>query len=114
MHELSIVIGIIKITEDAVLRHGGGRVKQIELEIGSLAGVQRDALDFAWRQAVKGTLLEGARRIIREIPAKARCLECGKKYALQHLYDACPSCGSYFREIIQGKEMRVKAIEIVK
>ena len=114
MHELSIVTGIIRIVEEAARRHGAVKVESIELEIGEMAGIDRHAFDFAWRQAVKGTLLEGARRMIREIPAKARCLECGHDFSVKQSFDACPRCGSYFKDIYQGKEMRVKAIEIEK
>ena len=112
MHELSIVIEIIKIVKEAVDYKGEEKVESVELEIGTLAGIQREALEFAWASAVKGTILEGAKCIIKEIPAQASCLECGCQYNLEHWYDECPQCGSYFRDIIQGKEMRVKSIEI--
>ena len=62
MHELSIVMGIIKIAEVEAEKAGAKNVDLIELEIGNLAGVEIEALDFAWTEAVKHTILENAKR----------------------------------------------------
>lgn len=112
MHELSIALGIVKIAEDESRKASARTVKSIELEIGSMAGIEMDSLDFAWPVAVKDTVLEHANRKIDLIPAKAKCLECQTEFNLEHTFDACPSCKSYFKDIFQGKELRVKALEV--
>ncbi len=112
MHELSIALGIVKIAEQEARKAGVRQVKKITLDIGHLAGVEFEALDFAWPLAVKDTVLEGAERVINKIAGRARCLECDKQYALQHLYDGCPYCGSYFKDIMKGKELLVRSLEL--
>ena len=112
MHELSIALGIVKIAEEESKKAKAKAVKSIELEIGSMAGIEMDSLDFVWPIAVKDTVLEYADREIDLIPAKARCLECQKEFDLEHTFDACPNCNSYFKDIFQGKELRVKALEV--
>ena len=112
MHELSIALGIVKIAEQEARKAGVRQVKKITLDIGYLAGVEFEALDFAWPLAVKDTVLEGAERVINKIAGRARCLECDKQYALQHLYDGCPYCGSYFKDIMKGKELLVRSLEL--
>ena len=112
MHELSIALGIVKIAEDESRKASARTVKSIELEIGSMAGIEMDSLDFAWPVAVKDTVLEHANRKIDLIPAKAKCLECQTEFNLEHTFDACPGCKSYFKDIFQGKELRVKALEV--
>ena len=112
MHELSIALGIVKIAEEESKKANAKAVKSIELEIGTMAGIEMDSLDFAWPVAVKDTVLEHAKREIDRIPAKAKCLECQKEYDLEHTFDVCPSCNSYFKDIFQGKELRVKALEV--
>ena len=112
MHELSIALGIVKIAEEESRKANAKAVKSIELEIGTMAGIEMDSLDFAWPVAVKDTVLENAKREIDLIPAKAKCLECQTEYDLEHTFDVCPSCNSYFKDIYQGKELRVKALEI--
>ncbi len=112
MHELSVALGIVKIAEQEARKAGVRQVKKITLDIGYLAGVEFEALDFAWPLAVKDTVLEGAERVINKIAGRARCLECDKQYALQHLYDGCPYCGSYFKDIMKGKELLVRSLEL--
>ena len=113
MHELSIVKSIVQIAEDQVRRAGARSVEKIELEIGHLAGVEWQALDFVWELGVKESVLEGSERAIDRIPGKARCLECGQEFAIKVLFDACPQCQSHFNEILKGKELRVKALTVV-
>jgi len=71
-----------------------------------------DALIFAWEAAVPGTILEHAERIIHHLPAKARCMDCGSTYAARQFFEACPSCGQYLSELVQGKELRVKSLVV--
>lgn len=113
MHELSIVMSIVDIAQTQVRQAGAHRVESIELDIGQLAGVEWTALDFAWQAGVNQTVLEQAERIVNHIPGEARCLDCGKVFKMEALYDTCPECGSYFSDIIGGRELRVKALTVV-
>ncbi|MDX1942023.1 MAG: hydrogenase maturation nickel metallochaperone HypA [Saprospiraceae bacterium] len=112
MHELSIVMGIVEIAESETRKAGAVAVESIELEIGKLAGIQIDSLEFAWDVAVKNTVLQKAHRQIHHIPGKARCSECETEFEMIELYDACPNCGQYFSEILQGQELRVKSLVV--
>ena len=59
MHELSIAMGIVKIAENELSKSGGGEIELIELEIGTLAGIEFEALEFVWPAAVKDTVGAG-------------------------------------------------------
>jgi hydrogenase nickel incorporation protein HypA/HybF len=78
-----------------------------------LAGIEFDSLDFIWSSAVKDTVLENARKKINIISAKGKCMDCDLVFSIDHLYDTCPKCKSNLKGIIQGKELRVKALEVV-
>ncbi len=112
MHELSIVMGIVNLVEKELRKANKSKVTSIEMEIGSLSGVEMDALNYVWDTAVKGTPLENAVRKIDYIEAEAECLDCGTTFKIQNIYDGCPQCGSYFKDIRKGKELKVKAIEV--
>jgi len=112
MHELSIALGIVKIAEEESKKAAARKIVSIELEIGSMSGIELDALEFAWPVAVKDTVLEEAKREIDWVKAKARCVDCDFEYDVEHSYDNCPICNSYLKEIYQGKELRVKSLEI--
>lgn len=113
MHELSIVLSILDIAEKQVKEHHAHSVEEIELEIGQLAGVEWDALDFAWEAATKNTALEHAQRSVTRIDGAAKCLECSLVFSAENLFTPCPQCGSYFSDFIRGKELRIKSLTII-
>ncbi len=110
MHELSVVMSIIDIAEKEALAANASIVEEIELDIGALSGIELDALEFAWQQAVKNTKLENAIKRINHIEAKAKCTNCDTGFTIEHFYDSCPVCGGHFFGILQGKELRVKSL----
>ncbi len=112
MHELSIALGIVKIAEEETAKAKANSVDLIELEIGTLAGIEFDSLDFVWPSAVKDTVLEHAVKKINIIEAKGKCIDCDTIFNIKNIYDSCPKCNSYLKGIIQGKELRVKALEV--
>lgn len=114
MHELSIVMSIVDSAREQVARHQAARVESITLEIGSLAGIEPVALDFAWEAAVPDTILAGAERQIHYIQARAKCAGCGNEYDIQQLFEPCPRCGEYFSDLLQGRELRIKTMTLVQ
>lgn len=112
MHELSIVMGIVDIAQEQVRRAEARQVDEIELDIGTFSGVEMAALRFAWSEGIRGSVLATAKPIINQIPGKARCMDCGHLFAVEQLYEACPKCGEYLTEIVQGKELKVKSLVV--
>ena len=112
MHELSLVLNIIEIADAEAKVHNAGKIDRIELEIGTLAGVEMDAFHFAWKAGVKGTVLAHSEKVINHIQAKARCQVCNHTFEIEEYYSPCPCCGEFRGEVFLGKELRVKSITI--
>ncbi|MBK8519066.1 MAG: hydrogenase maturation nickel metallochaperone HypA [Saprospiraceae bacterium] len=112
MHELSIVMGIIDIAEKEAKMAGVSIVEEIELEIGLLSGVEMEALEFAWNHAIKNTILSEAKKTIIRPEGSGVCLDCNSEFRIEHLFDPCPHCQSYFINIKKGKELKVKSIVV--
>jgi hydrogenase nickel incorporation protein HypA/HybF len=112
VHELSIVLNIIEISEQEARTAGGESISSIELDIGKLSTIEPAAFDFAWKQGVRGSMLEQAKLITNYIPGKGRCSSCGTVFDLNALYDPCPECGEYLAEVVEGKELKIKSIRI--
>ena len=112
MHELSIVVSIIEIAEEAAKKENAFEIKEIELDIGMQAGVVIEALEFAINTAKQGTMLENANWVINKIPALARCTSCGNEFETSDLFTPCPKCGNPFSDIYQGRELRVKSLKV--
>jgi hydrogenase nickel incorporation protein HypA/HybF len=111
MHEMSIALGIVDIAKKEAKKANISSFSAIDLEIGTLAGIEFDSLEFVWDAAVKNTPLEHAEKTIHKINAKAQCGDCDYFFKLTNMYDTCPKCGSFFKIVLQGKELKVKSLE---
>lgn len=112
MHEFSIALNIVEIVEQEVRKNNAHSVEQIELDIGKLSGIEPSALEFAWEQAVLNTVLAKAERKINYINGRAVCQECGAEFELDQIYDPCPVCNSFLKDILGGRELRVKSLTV--
>ncbi len=108
MHELGITQNIVAIA----LKHAeGAKVSCVRLEIGKLSAILPDAVQFCFDVCCRSTPLEGARLEITEVPGLGHCRSCGAKVPLEQPFGVC-ECGSTQLDIIQGEELKIKALEL--
>lgn len=112
MHELSIVMSMVDLVEDELRKNDAAKVLEIELEIGELSGVIKEAMEFALEEGAKNTIIGKSTKKIINIPGRARCNSCSYEYDVDDLFTACPKCNSFDSTIIQGEELRIKSIVV--
>jgi hydrogenase nickel incorporation protein HypA/HybF len=112
MHEMALCEGILQVLEAEAPRQRFRRVKAVWLEIGALAGVEVEALRFAFDVVCRGSLAEGAALHIVDLPGQAWCLACGETVVVRSRHDPCPRCGGYQIQVTGGDEMRIKELEV--
>ncbi|SRR6266404_296734 len=113
MHELSIALSIVELAEEEAEKNGGGRVNAVHLRLGLLSGVVKDALLGSYELACAGTVLEGSRLIIEEIPVVGYCSKCETPRNVDSVqWFVCPECSTPMSEVLQGRELQVAALEI--
>ena len=113
MHELSIAMSIVELAIEEAERRGGVQVNAVHLKLGQLSGVVKDALLFSYDVSCEGTLLEGSRLVIEEVPVIIYCPSCRAEQTLISIQQFfCPVCNTPTSQIVQGREMEVVALEI--
>jgi hydrogenase nickel incorporation protein HypA/HybF len=60
----------------------------------------------------KGSLAEGALLDILVPEGRARCHGCHRTVVISDRFSGCPRCGGVRLEIIAGKELRIKDLEV--
>ena len=110
MHELSIALEIVDQITDFVSISKLNKVYKIEIDIGELSGVDKENLSFMLPFAVKGSIIENAIISFNSIKGKANCLVCHSDFDILEIYDVCPFCSNFEKQIIQGKEFRINSI----
>ncbi|MCF6183874.1 MAG: hydrogenase maturation nickel metallochaperone HypA [Bacteroidales bacterium] len=109
---MSIVVSIVEIAEDEAKKVLAERISELELDIGTVSGIELDALNFAFESVKYKTMLKNAEIKINIIQAKSKCEDCSFEYKTDNVYNLCPKCNSYRTHIIQGKEMKVKSVTV--
>jgi hydrogenase nickel incorporation protein HypA/HybF len=112
MHELSLMEGLLEIIQESAETEGFGRVRRVVLEIGALAGVEVEALRFAFEAAAPGTVADGAALEIESPPGLGRCPTCGVGCRVGSRLEACPCCGDAPLTVTGGTELRIKALDV--
>lgn len=113
MHELSIAYNLVEIAEAAAREANGARVEAVHLKLGVFAGVVKEALLFSYDIATSGTLLEGSRLEIEDVPLVVYCAACDRESEQPSIQSfLCPVCGSPTRDIRHGKELELTFLEL--
>ena len=110
MHEMSIVANIVDIAEDEARKANADKITEVELDIGTVSGIELDALNFAFLALKPKTMLKDAEIKINKIQAISKCLKCNNEFETENVFTLCPKCDSFETTVIQGKEMKVKSI----
>lgn len=114
MHELGIMESALALVEHHAAGHQNQRVSRVVLRIGTLAGVEPEALRFAFDVVSRGTLAEGAVFEIEVVAVVVYCLSCQQEFAgeTDGFIFTCPTCGDLCGEILRGRELELSRIEM--
>jgi hydrogenase nickel incorporation protein HypA/HybF len=112
MHELSIAMSIVEMAErEAVERDA--RVTAVYMKLGLLAGVVKEALLSSYEMASAGTIVEGSRLVIEDVPILVNCPACQEpRLITSDEWFVCPECKGPVSGVLEGREMEVVALEI--
>lgn len=112
MHEMSIAQNIVDIAASELKKANAHQIISLEIEIGALSGVEYDALKFALTAIKPNGVLKDTDITIKIINGKGSCNDCKHTFKIAQLFDSCPKCNSYFINILQGKEMKIKSMVV--
>lgn len=97
---------------EAAEKEGARRIVGLTLEVGEMAGVVPEAMDFAFEPAAKGTIAEGARFTWSVVPVRCRCAAGCPDFEPGAAVFRCPVCGRVSTEVLQGRNLDLVSIEV--
>ncbi len=112
MHEMSLCEGMRGVIEEQARQHAVSRISKVRLELGRFAGVEKDALLFAFDVVMRGSVAEGAELVMIDLPGRALCYDCMKEVEIWDRLDPCPDCGGGKLMPQGGDEMKIKDLEV--
>lgn len=112
MHEMGIASSILDGVAAEVRRRPGSRPVKVGVRIGQLAGLDPDALRFAFEALTLDTPLAGLELDIEYRAPRSRCRECAREFEVRNFELLCPACGSLNAEVISGDELEFAYLEV--
>lgn len=110
MHELGVMMQVIKRVEAIALENQVTQIDTLVLQIGELSAMIPAYIEACYEPAAEGTLLEGTKLVIEVMPGNGLCHQCQTVYRLIEHQRLCPKCGSGDFEVLSGKEFNIKEI----
>lgn len=110
MHELSVVIEVVKTVEEFARENGVTKIEKLVLQIGELSSMIPQYIEDCFPCAVDGTSMVDTKLEIEILPGNGRCRPCGSVFNIVENKGVCPACGVKDAEILSGREFLIKEI----
>lgn len=114
MHELAIAQTLIDTAAAALPSDDNVRLVAMQVLLGPLAGVSKAELAFGFDVVAAGTPFAGVHLEIEDVPVVVFCKQCQAEYRLDQpsLPLVCPTCGTMTVNVVRGKELTLKSVEV--
>lgn len=109
MHEFSIAEALASQVDKHV--RPGVRVRQVEIVVGALRGIEPEALQMGWQAVTMDTRMAGATLLIEQRPWAISCSVCGRAWTSPVPFVSC-ECGNQTPEPRGTDELDLVAVTI--
>ena len=114
MHELGIVVHVIKQIEELAKERQVKEVKELTMEIGEVSGVVKqyflDAFDWAKKRT---EYMKECQLNIIIIEGKSYCQDCEQTFKTTEFGKTCPHCGSERTYLVTGRDISIRDIKVI-
>lgn len=113
MHELGIVMHVIKQVEEVALENDVEKVVGLNIEVGEVSSVVPKLFTdcFEWAKRKTKYMKETELRLI-VLEAISYCRDCKQTYKTTTYAKKCPRCGNCDTYLVTGNEINIKDIEV--
>ena len=113
MHEFGIAEAIVKAVLAEVRKlDNGAKLTCVKVVIGKLQEIVPENLTFAYETLAKGTLTEGSKLEIIDIPVTVKCNACGWEGEVAGIAFVCGNCESHDVRVVKGMELYLDKLEV--
>lgn len=113
MHELGIVVEVVKQIEKLAKQNDVEKVTELTLEVGEVSGVVKEYFEDAFKWFIKKS--EYMKEcVLKYVPIAgiSYCEDCKKTYPTTKYGKQCPYCNSLRTYLVSGKEVFIKDIKV--
>ena len=113
MHELGILIRILRTVREEAEKNNVSHIHKISLEVGEVSGAIPRYLEMQFPiAAAQDPMFEGCELDIQVELAEGRCLQCQHVYLLKKNKGICPECGFDDFYTVSGTGLVIREIVV--
>jgi hydrogenase nickel incorporation protein HypA/HybF len=114
MHELGIVMNVIKQVEEVAEQNQVEQVKELTMEVGEVSAIVPELFTDCFEWAKKKTkYMQDCVLDLVVLEAISYCQDCKKNFKTTQYAKQCPHCGSVNTYLITGNEINIHDIKVV-
>lgn len=114
MHELGIVVHVIKQIENLAKERKINKVVELTLEVGEVSGVVKEYFVDAFDWAKKKTeYMKECKLTFITIKGISYCEDCKETFGTVENGKTCPRCGGPHTYLITGRDVTIKDIKVI-
>ncbi|MCR5333071.1 MAG: hydrogenase maturation nickel metallochaperone HypA [Bacilli bacterium] len=114
MHELGIVVHVIKQIEELAKNNKVKEVKELTLEVGEVSGVVKEYFVDAFNWAIKKTeYMKNCKLNLIIIEGISFCEDCQQTFKTTEFGKKCPNCGSERTYLVTGRDVVIKDVKVI-
>lgn len=111
MHEVSVLYRALDTAEEYARKNGISKITGLTLEVGELTGYLPIFFEKYFPElSEERDMVRGAELKIDIVRGEAVCNQCFSLYNVMQQEGRCPRCGSRDKEILGGRDFKVKSI----
>jgi len=113
MHEIGLMQQALERALNYAAQQGARQIDCVTMRVGAESGVEPEVIAFAFPVLAQGTLAEGARLIIEQVPVVCWCPACGCEFEPADALQACPKCRHPGAVVRRGREFELASLEVL-
>ena len=114
MHELGIVVHVIKQIEQLAKEKNVKEVKELTLEVGEVSGVVKQYFVDAFEWAKKRTeYMKECKLNLIIIEAISYCEDCKDTFRTTEFGKTCPKCGGPNTYLVTGRDVSIRDVKVI-
>ena len=135
VHEWALAEAIVNTVIELASKEEAKGIKSVCIVLGELQTIDEETLKYAINQLRKNTIMNDTEILFEKEKAEFKCLNCGHIWTFDevkevinedikeaihfipeaaHAFIKCPKCGSSDYEIVKGRGVWIKSINILK
>jgi hydrogenase nickel incorporation protein HypA/HybF len=114
MHEFSICQSLVAdvLRELGKVKDKQARLKKVRILSGRYHRLVPASMKLAYKILTKNTPAEGSSLLVKSIPIKLKCRQCGWEGSTRDICFVCRKCGGAETDITGGRELYLDSIEV--